>query len=179
MFLFNPIMLFAILVVIVLVLFIAVIIVIGIVKKKKMYFNVEQTLKKYVVNDLFSLKVVRNSCYDYILDIKNAIYYIKVIPHFSNDEICVNNRIKWQIRNGSFDDSVRMVDGIEPLMNMPMNEDNKNKKMKKLYIVYPSARVLLKYINECEMEFIYPDTDVYGANIVNYSQLLSEENIIK
>ena len=34
---------------------------------------------------------------------------------------------------------------------------------------------LLKVINECEMVFVYPDTDVYGAQVISYKKL--EENL--
>jgi hypothetical protein len=47
-----------------------------------------------------------------------------------------------------------------------------SKPNKKLYIVYPNARSLLKYINECEMVFIKPNTDIiikkspYAVNLI-------------
>ena len=53
------------------------------------------------------------------------------------------------------------------------------KAYKKLYVIYPNARTLLKYINECEMIFINPNTDVYGTNIITYAELKEKTNLIE
>ena len=71
---------------------------------------------------------------------------------------------------------MRFVENIEGLMRM--DEENE-RNAKRLYIVYPNARTLLKYINECEMVFIHPDTDVYGTNIISYVALKENPGILK
>ena len=51
------------------------------------------------------------------------------------------------------------------------DEEKKEKKFKKnikMYIIYPNARSLLMYINECEMKFVNPKTDVYGTRVVTF-----------
>ena len=57
---------------------------------------------------------------------------------------------------------------------MRMDIKNEGKEIKKLFIIYPNSRALLKVINECEMVFIDPKTDIYGSTIITYRQL--EEN---
>lgn len=66
-----------------------------------------------------------------------------------------------------------LVEGVEPLMRLDLA--NTQKKEHKLFIIYPNVTALLKVINECEMVFVYPDTDVYGAQVISYKKL--EENL--
>jgi len=109
----------------------------------------------------------------YFEDAEN-IYYIKVIYNFSNQEICINNAIKWQLRRlGEIKGTLSFVEGVEPLMRLDLA--NTQKKEHKLFIIYPNVTALLKVINECEMVFVYPDTDVYGAQVISYKKL--EENL--
>lgn len=116
--------------------------------------------------------------YDYTLETNNYIYYIKVVPNFNNDEICVNNSVKWQTRRSYKDEHVRFVSNIDLLMRLDLENKN-NKKARKLYIIYPNAKSLLKYINECELEFVHYNTDVYGAKIITYLDLKDHINLIE
>ena len=95
----------------------------------------------------------------------------------NNQEICVNNAIKWQLRNGLHEKGLRFVEGVELLMRMDIKTDGKE--VRKLFIIYPNSRALLKVINECEMVFITPKTDIYGASIITYKQLEDDYDLIK
>ena len=170
--------------IIVLVVIILVIITFSIVMKKieerqfnKMFSEVEKALNSLKKNDE-EFKLIR--CYtqthDYYFETPNYNYYIKVVPNFLNAEICVNNAVKWQLRKSINDDAMRFVEGIEPLMRMEFEPSAKPNK--KLYIVYPNARSLLKYINECEMVFVKNNTDVYGTNIITYINLSTNQDVI-
>ena len=69
-------------------------------------------------------------------------------------------------------------------LGLDLKDEKKEKKkyMKniKMYIVYPNARSLLMYINECEMKFVNPNTDVYGTNVVTYQELeKNRDSLIK
>ena len=143
----------------------------------KMFAEVEAALNSLKKNEE-EFKLVRCYTYthDYYFETPNYNYYIKVVPNISNAEICVNNAVKWQLRKSINDDAMRFVEGIEPLMRMEFEPSSKPNK--KLYIVYPNARSLLKYINECEMVFVKSNTDVYGTNIITYVDLLSNPDVI-
>lgn len=149
-----------------------------------MYKNVTTLLKKIQKEDKGNdLKIITpekkskrlTQTYDYILETKNNKYYIKVIPNFENHEICINNSVKWQIRRSINDNTMNFVQNIEGLMRFEANKQDE-KKIRKLYIIYPSSKSLLRYINECEMEFVKKDTDVYGCNVVTYKQMYEEHN---
>lgn len=139
--------------------------------------SINQLFEGYLKeNPEFKFESVSKREFDYIFETFNYIYYIKIVPNFNNQEITVNNSVKWQLRKSFNDESLRFVEGIEPLMRMDITQGNK--KIKKLYIVYPNARSLLKYINECEMEFVHADTDVYGTNIITYVNLNENRDLL-
>ncbi len=146
---------------------------------QKMFENIETLLNKIVDLDKenselkkieYDSKKSPRPAYDYILKTKSFAYYIKVVDNHSGYEICVNNSVKWQIRKSINDESMNFVPDIEELMRMELPKDD-DRIAKKLYLIYPGARSLLRYINECEMEFVHPNTDVYGTNLITYNDL--------
>lgn len=155
--------------------------VISILKKRKsilMYKSINELFLGYLdKNPDFKFEEVSKREFDYIFETYRFKYLIKVVPNFNNQEITVNNSVKWQLRKSFRDESLRYVNGIEPLMRLDIQNDTK--KVKKLYIVYPNARSLLKYINECEMEFVHSDTDVYGTNIITYVNLDKNRDLLE
>ncbi|MBQ7642172.1 MAG: hypothetical protein IJS83_06850 [Acholeplasmatales bacterium] len=169
------------------VLLIALIILLNILNRrriKNMFTNVYNLLNQIVNLDKdnselnrieYDLKKNQKPPYDFVLKTEGYIYYIKVVDNHSGYEICVNNSVKWQIRKTFADESMNFVSDIEELMRMELPREDSTRIPKKLYIIYPGARSLLRYINECEMEFIHPTTDVYGTNIITYNDL--KENI--
>ncbi len=151
---------------------------------RTMFSNVEKVLTDIVNVDKenselkkieYESKKAPKMPYDYILKTNDYLYYIKVVDNNGGHEICVNNSVKWQIRKSFNDESMHFVPEIEELMRMELPREDENRIPKKIYIIYPNARSLLRYINECEMEFVHPNTDVYGTNIITYNDL--KENI--
>lgn len=126
----------------------------------------------------FRIEGVKQETHDIYFENEKHIYYIKIIKNPSNQEICINNAIKWQMRKiADREENMHFVEGIEPLMRLDLT--NKNKKEHKLFIIYPNTHALLKVINECEMVFVYPDTDVFGATVVTYKQLKENPDILE
>ncbi len=126
----------------------------------------------------YKLEYVKKDTYDFYFEDSKNIYYVKVIYNLSNQEICINNAIKWQLRRLSDKiETFSFVEGVEPLMRLDLT--NTEKKEHKLFIIYPDITAILKVINECEMVFVYPDTDVYGAKVISYSKLLEDLSILE
>ncbi len=146
---------------------------------KRMYSDIEKILEGLISpqrRDEFQLSKVFKEEYDYIFDTPACTYYIKVISNAANQEICVNNSVKWQLRKSFNEEQMRFAEHVEGLMRLDIDS---KKTYKKLYIIYPNARSLLKYINECEMVFIHPYTDVYCTNIIPYARLKENPQLIK
>lgn len=126
----------------------------------------------------YTLEYVKKDTHDFYFEDEQSIYYVKVIYNLSNQEICINNAIKWQLKKlGEPNQKHLFVDEVEPLMRLDLSHPSK--KEHKLFIVYPDATALLKVINECEMEFVYPDTDVYGAHVIPYNKLIENLNLLE
>ena len=145
---------------------------------KKMYSDVENELNNFAIFNKTTLEPKMKPEYDYIIHSATKKIYIKVIPNISDQEITVNSSVKWQLRRTIDDKSIKYVENIDAMMrrDLPAYEDGLQ--TKKLYIIYPNAKSLLKYINECEMEFVDPTTDVYGTRIITYNALKENNNII-
>lgn len=127
--------------------------------------------------DDYKIEYVKNGIYDFYFENPYDIYYIKIINNFSSQEICINNAIKWQLRTfNSHNEKLNFVEGIEPLMRLDLK--NNIKREHKLFIIYPNVTALLKVINECEMIFVYPETDVFGSKVVSYKKLSEDINVL-
>ncbi len=137
----------------------------------KMYSDCDKVLQSLInptlVNEYRIERITSKDPYDYIFKTPNHNYYIQVVPNFNSYEICINNSVKWQIRKSFNDNSMNFVPNVDKLMPLDLEDP----KSRKLYIIYPNATSLLKYINECEMVFVRPETDVYGTNVISYAGL--------
>ena len=54
--------------------------------------------------------------------------------------------------------------------------NNITKKNKKIFLIYPNARLLLMYINECEMKFVTPKTNINGSNVITFVDLMANKD---
>ena len=134
-------------------------------------------------NDLFKLKRIskKNNAqelYDFKMILPNKILFIKIIPNYSNAEICMNNATKWQIRK-SFNDTKENYIEIDEFVRFDAQKETKDIKACKLALVYPNANAILRYVNECEMKFVTPKTDLNGLFVMTYQDLKTNYNDIK
>ena len=146
-------------------------------KRKKDCFTLLQKVCESKNLESYKLEYSTHPAYDYHIENEEYRYLIKLIVNPNCQEICVNNAIKWQLRNGLHDKDIRFVEGVELLMRMDIKNDGK--KVRKLFVIYPNSRALLKVINECEMIFVNPKTDIYGANIITFKQLEDDFDLIE
>lgn len=140
-------------------------------RKTKMYLNIEATLDEYTKShpgaELQKSEVPE---YDYILSTASAKYYIMVVPNFQCGELFLSSSTKWSIKK-TYEDSIsRFVPRIDKLARFDPPYEG-GKEIKRIYVIYPTAKSILRYINDCEMEFIHSDTDVNGSNLITYNEL--------
>ena len=121
--------------------------------------------------------IIKNKAFDYEMQYNNKIYLIKLIYHPSRAEINVNSKNYWQINRGKVSSrkTGEQMKGVYDLINFNLTKNNYPKNTVKLYVIYPDSISLLKVLNECEMQFITPKTDIYGTKINRFKDL--EENI--
>lgn len=115
----------------------------------------------------------QKECYDLEIKNKNITFIVKLItiPEFA--EIQINNQITWEIKYGAGNKIgksqpySKYLKNINDFMNFPVN----NNQQIKVVIVSPTPKKIVKYINECEIEFVTPYTNVYGTRIISYKNL--------
>ncbi len=94
----------------------------------------------------------------------------------TNDEIVENIESN---NNGLNEKEMTFSDlGLDAINNQ--KDEKQYMKSVKMYIIYPNAKSLLMYINECEMKFVNPNTDVYGTRVVTFQELVkNRDSLIK
>lgn len=113
----------------------------------------------------------KKDCYDYKLTRNDTIYLIKIIYNYSKLEISVNNKNHWELNDKvvASKKSGTKLEGIYDLINK--QDFSFELPMKKVYLIYPSSKVLLKAVNESELNFIQPNTDCYGVHLIKYDEI--------
>ena len=153
-------------------------------RQNKMYLNVNKLLDNYIKLDdrnnsyirVFKSKLQRDSLYDYVLTTTDYEYYIKIIPNYNLNEITINSSVKWYVRKDA-KKGFYLTD-IESFIRLNIEPQNK-KIAKKIILVYTDSNSLLRYINDCELEFITPKSDVYGCSIITYKQFTEHLDLIE
>lgn len=140
-------------------------------KQKNDYFtNLKTHLEKN--NICYTLEKTPHSFCDYKLICNGNVYLIKVvsIPNFS--EIQINNITTWEIKYGAGN----AIGKAQPYKKYATNIGNfmkylpKEKEIK-IVLFMPKPKKIVMYINESEIIFVTPQTNVYGTYMIDSSQL--------
>lgn len=120
----------------------------------------------------YRLELIKNKVCDFQLETQDALIIFKVVTLSGGTEIQINNKTMWQLNQGmtlgKAPQSQKMLSGIASFMNAEFMAD---KPIQKMVIVYPNAHNILMYINECEMVFVNPNTNVHGVKVIRYKEL--------
>lgn len=125
----------------------------------------------------YKLALKKSPIYDIYFETLTHTYYIKVIFNFQSLDICLNNPYKWELGQSEFNESPKFVDGVERLIDFKPPKTRKENK--KIFLIYKNSRSIMRYINECELNFIYPQDEINGCNIITYMELLAEHSLIE
>ncbi|MCM1514789.1 MAG: hypothetical protein NC090_07355, partial [Anaeroplasma bactoclasticum] len=122
-------------------------------------------------NLTYSLQEGKQQFYDFCLEIHHSTYYIKflILPSFS--EIQINNKTTWEVKYGAgktpgkVQPKKRFLTEIVDFMKADVAST-----AQKVVIISPKPKKIVKYINESEIVFVKPTTDVYGARLIDEGQ---------
>lgn len=115
----------------------------------------------------YEIKDVEFKCYNQIIKNNNVTFLVKLIKIPEYAEIQINNKVTWEIKYGAGNTPgkaqpyKKMLKDISEFMNLETKENEI-----KLVIATPSPKKIVKYINECEIVFVTPYTDVYGTRLI-------------
>ena len=119
-------------------------------------------------NMKFSLGVKEE--YDYLIENKEVVIYIKKAKIPSNSSVTINARNTWCLRWGgkrvgrSYPNMRYMKELIPYLICEYQNE----KKVIKVVLIYPDTEVILKYLNESELATVKPLDNNYGTRAIRF-----------
>ena len=149
-------------------------------RHQKMYENILNLLaniakENKIIN--YKLRRVKRKPYDIYYETITHIYNIKVLANYKNQELFLKDKTNWQ-----FIDHVEDLKHTEIKIAEFINLDSKNQGKKdiiKMILIYPNAKAIISFINQCELNFVYDDKEIYGTKIVTYENLYNRHNIIE
>lgn len=120
--------------------------------------KVSETIKNQTNIVLETYGIIKNEHHHTLLDINGITYQILYAYVPSNAELTINSKIMWEIRDSS---KPRLINQQHFLSS----------KYPKIVIVYPSALVIKRYINENEMEFVKYNKMFYDMYVCRHFEL--------
>ena len=153
-------------------LIILVFVTISIVKPIKHKNNFETSLKEFLDKEYpnnYTFEKSSNPLYQYDLNINDNNFVLKIVSIPSFAEVQINNKVTWEIKYGAgktvgkAQPNKKYLTGIAGFMNY------QNQKVTKVVVLIPESKQTVMYINECEIEFVTPKTNVYGVRIINWN----------
>ena len=126
----------------------------------------------------FNVRKYKTKYSDISCESETSLFLVKIIHNSSTSEICVNSPLMWQVRRSKNDTKNSYLKNIDGLMKHEFSPLELNgRKAKKIYVIYKDSRGLLMYINESEMRFIEPRTNVHGATVVSFNDLVNNDAV--
>ncbi len=130
-----------------------------------------------LINEINDFEIIykKDNDYDFLCKFDDQFLLIKIIDNPNSNEIILNSRSKWQInKGGSKDYFVNDIESFLVLDTKKIKEEN----VFKIALIYPNSRNLMRYVNECELAFIYPNQEIYGCHLIRFLNLNQDLNEI-
>lgn len=148
----------------------AVIIIYTLVIPKVLSNSFENNLKQYLDKNQipYQLESSKNRLFNLELSINDTNYLIKIINIPNNAEVQINNVTTWEVKYGAGNHpgkaqpNRKYLSGISGFMNYKPAPHEK-----RIVVLTPVSKKIVMYINESEIVFVTPTTNVYGVNIIN------------
>ncbi|HHU80856.1 MAG: hypothetical protein ACOX40_03835 [Bacilli bacterium] len=141
----------------------------------KIYNNLKPRIRKQKIFQMISERLDANNSdiqlsnsksYDFTLTINNEVYALKIVSIEKNSEITINNPVTWEMHFGGGEyigkpyRHHRYLREVVPFLKLKTEA-------KKIVIVTPDAKRILKWINESEMIIVSPNQTIDGVRIMN------------
>lgn len=133
--------------------------------------NIKSSIEESFYNKIkdlgYEVTNIENKCYDQIIKNSEITFIVKTIKIPEHAEIQINNKVTWEIKYGAGNTPgkaqpyKKYLKDIAEFMNLEIKENEI-----KLVIATPNPKKIVKYINECEIVFVTPYTDVYGTRLI-------------
>lgn len=159
------------------ILFVMNVIVLPNIRFKKMY-----TLLSSFIDRGFVVEVVKSKNYDFILESKDVILYIKYTAIPSNSSVTINSKSTWRLqwggsknRPGKSYPHDRYLNELSPFLKETIK---KEKPFMKVIILYPSTEKILMYLNESDLDIVDIKKTPYGYKVTTFENFVDDFNEI-
>lgn len=115
----------------------------------------------------YEIEEIEFKCYNQLIKKDDITFIVKTIKIPDYAEIQINNKVTWEIKYGAGNAPgkaqpyKKMLKDISDFMNLETKENEI-----KVVVATPAPKKIVKYINECEIVFVTPYTDVYGTRVI-------------
>ena len=125
--------------------------------------------KKQIINDIRKLALDNNKSInilkannnaDYIINVDDSTYNIKIVFIEQDIDVQINNKDTWYGYKGQNNKKIKT----------PIKFINDVSLDNKIIILARLAKTIKKVINESEMIMVKDETDIYNMHILNYNQ---------
>ena len=117
----------------------------------------------------YNIHKAEHFSYNFILEINKRKFLIKLVSLPSYSLVQINNKTTWEIKYGGRNNpgksdpySKYLNLNIDCFMKLETKEDEQE-----VVVLIPKSKKIVMYINECEIVFVKPNTNVYGTRIIN------------
>ena len=147
-------------------------ILIGMVYRKNQSNKILEKLRDIFTNTDFRIISSKEKAYDFIIESKSKLFLIKVVYANYRNEIVMANAKRWYLNalrdSTKASKNIRVMNEIEALVTY---DNDTNKDLSKLFLIYTGAGKIVKYINESELVFVTPKIDCWGYKVINYDDI--------
>lgn len=142
------------------------------VKRYKKRMAVYEKLVSFCSNKLSKITICKDKPMDYILEVKNNIYLVKLLSNFKGYELIVDlDKISFRNKKG-----VLKKINLNDLKNY--NYDIQSKKnIKKIVVIYPDCLNMVNYKTQYDIEYIHDELEINGLYFISASNLLDKEDM--
>ena len=139
--------------------------------KNKLLKKLKSFISENKKEDLFKYK---NMPYDYMLILRKSVYYIRLISNINNYNVHYEDS-KFYYRDKKLKKNTEL--NIESFIKFAPEED-KNRDIKKLLIVYPNCDFIYNHLDKNNSLFVYIDDEIGGIHIIGGNDFINLEEII-
>ncbi|MGM9971582.1 MAG: hypothetical protein ACI35W_04175 [Anaeroplasmataceae bacterium] len=139
--------------------------------------KIEKVFSDLSKNESYNYAKYKDMPYDYKLELKHNIYYIKLLHIDTGKDLLIFDENTWVIKNIDNKRKKLKLNQIKPLIDLSV-ENEGLKTAQKIFIIYPSSGNVIRYINQYESEFVYHNTDIFGCRVCLCKDLFEDSDIL-
>lgn len=136
----------------------------------------KEKITNYLINILtkkgYKVSVSKTKQHDYIIESEKKLYLVKLIMANNRNEIVMANAQRWYLNamrdSTKASKNIRIASEIVPLVTYDVTS---NKELVKVFLIYPGAGKIVKYVNESEIIFVTPKINCWNYKVINYGDI--------